>query len=168
MFNPKKILAASMLAILTAPIFFLVVFFIKQLHIQQEMKEKLESASLQTIALKRSDFTWVRKNKEIVIDGKLFDIKSIVINKNEIIVTGLFDDDENKLEEMFSSVIYQKKKQAAPINKLILKFILTPVFIRSQVAIIAWLGQNPLSLFGYYDEVLINRSYAIKTPPPIT
>jgi len=168
MFNPKKILAASMLVCLAAPIFFLVAFFIKQQHIQHEMKEKLEYTSLQTIAIKMSEFKWVKKGKEIIINGQLFDVKAIVINKNEIIVTGLFDDDENKLEEVFLSVMHQKKNEPAPINKLILKFILTPAFIKNAIAFTACLAGNPASLFGYYDEALTSQSAAINTPPPIS
>jgi len=167
MFNTKKILAASMLVSLTAPIFFLIAFFIKQQHIRHIMKEKLEYASLQTIAIKRSEFKWVKKDKEIVIDGQLFDVESIVINLHEIIVTGLFDDDENKLEKVFSSIMHRKNNETAPINKLILKFILIPAFIRTHVPFTTWLAEIPVSLFGYYDEALISQSYEINTPPPI-
>ncbi len=156
-----------MLVSLTAPILFLIAFFIKQQHIQHEMKEKLEYASLQTITIKKSEFKWVKKNKEIIIDGQLFDVKSIVIYKDEIVVKGLFDDDENELEKVFSSVMHQKKNEPSPISKLILKFILTPVFIKNHVAYSPWLAPNVLTFFGYYDEDLTSQHFAIKTPPPV-
>ena len=167
MFNTKKILAASMLVSLTAPIFFLIAFFIQQQHIRHEMKEKLEYGSLQTIAIKKSEFEWFKKDKEIIIEGQLFDVKSIVINKNEIIVTGLFDADEDELEKVFSSVIHQENNETAPINKLILKFLLSPAWIRNYEAVITWSTGKPVPLFRIYDEALSNQSYAIKTPPPI-
>lgn len=140
----------------------------KQQHIQHKMKEKLEYASLQTITFKKSEFKWVKKNKEIIIAGQLFDVKSIAIKKDEIIVTGLFDDDENKLEQVFSSVMHQKKNETTPILKLILKFILTPAFTRNYAAYTAWLIETPISLFGHYDEALTSQSYTITTPPPIS
>jgi hypothetical protein len=167
MFNPKKILAAAMLISLAAPLFFLVAFFIKQQHIQHEMKERLEYASLQTITIKKAEFKWLKKNKEIIIDGQLFDVKSLIINNNEIIVTGLFDHDENKLEKVFSSVMHQKKNETAPINKLILKFILTPVFLKAQAAFVSCPLRKTTSLYGFYQEAMVSQYYSIIVPPPI-
>ncbi len=167
MFNLKKILAASMLVSLAAPLFFLIAFFIKQQHIQHEMKEKLEYASLQTIAIRKSEFKWVRKDKEIFIKGQLFDVKTIVINKDKIIVTGLFDVDENNLKKLFSSVMHQKQNETSPINKLILELLLSPAFLKSHEAFTAWVYGSLVTLFEYYDEALTSQSYAIKTPPPI-
>jgi hypothetical protein len=167
MFNPKKILAATMLFCFAAPIFFLVAFFIKQQYIQHEMREKLEYASLQTITIKRAAFKWVKKDQEIIVNGELFDVESIIINENDVIVTGLFDDDENKLEQVFSSVMQLQKNETAPINKLVLKFILTPFSLKNHLALIPTFYRNQMILYRHFDETLISQFYPIKTPPPI-
>jgi len=167
MSSQKKIVAAAMLVSLAAPLFFLLAFFIKQQHIQHEMKERLESSSLQTITIKKTEFKWVKKNKEIIIDGQLFDVKSLNINKNEIIVTGLFDHDEDELEKVFSSVMHQKKNETAPINKFILKFILTPAFIRTLSATVPYSFKKTTPVYGFYQEAIVSQYYSIIVPPPI-
>lgn len=167
MINPKKILAVGMLVILAAPLFFWVVYFIKQQHIRHEIIEKLEYASLQTITVTKAEFKWVKKNKEIIINGQLFDVKSFIINKNEVIVTGIFDAEESKLEEVFASVMYQTKSKTAPINTLILKFILTPAFLNTHVTTLPAAFKNTTPMYGFYQEATISKYYSISIPPPI-
>ncbi len=68
-----------------------------QFVIKHEMKEKLENQMLQTISLKKSDVIWVKKNAEISLNGRMFDIKSITEKNDLIIFKGLFDDEETAI-----------------------------------------------------------------------
>lgn len=68
------------------------------------MKEKLETGLLHTITLPENEIVWVKKNKEIRIDNELFDIKSILKENNEIIITGVFDHEETEIEQKLGNL----------------------------------------------------------------
>lgn len=62
------------------------------------MKEKLEEKMLQTIVLGEKDVNWFKPGKEIVLEGKMFDIKSARYQDDGFVVfTGLFDEEETLL-----------------------------------------------------------------------
>jgi len=62
------------------------------------MEEKLENEQLQTVAIPISDVKWFKENKEILVDGKLFDIKSVVFQDGIASFTGLYDDQEMNIK----------------------------------------------------------------------
>lgn len=107
---PKKILTIVLLLIVAVPLFFSAAFIIKQKHVQYQMREKLEQASLQTITVPSTEIIWVKKDKEVIINGKLFDVKSISIAGNNTTIKGLFDDVEERLLAKLKDAINLKKE----------------------------------------------------------
>ena len=74
--------------------------FIIQLQItQHEAKEKLEQSLVQTLHLKKEEFSWFKKAKEIRIGKHLFDVKSIKEENGLFIITGLYDEQEDLLHK---------------------------------------------------------------------
>ena len=62
------------------------------------MKRQLEINMLHTITLAKKDVHWLKDGKEILINGRMFDVKSFLpANDGKIIFSGLFDDDETEL-----------------------------------------------------------------------
>jgi hypothetical protein len=83
----------------------------KQQHIKSAMKHKLEVSILKTIHIKKDDLVWVKKGKEIKLNGKMFDIKSITkTQKGNYIVTGLYDEQEDELFANIDNMIRRDKK----------------------------------------------------------
>ena len=72
----KKILAFAMLLLAAAPLFFILGHLVKREFVYHQMIEKLENNSLHTISIALADINWIKKNKEVMVDGKLFDVKS--------------------------------------------------------------------------------------------
>lgn len=88
----KKILAAFLLVLILAPLSYMFIFQAKQLSIQRRMKKELESSLVQTVVLPASKLIWVKPDKEILLDQKMFDIKTISYNADgNVCITGLFD-----------------------------------------------------------------------------
>lgn len=166
MFRSKKILAAILLLIAAAPIFFFAGFLFKQKIIRHEMKEKLEGNFLQTITVGKADFKWVKKNKEIIIDGRLFDVKGYRIKNDSLFFTGLYDEAEQKLKKDFAGILQQKKNETAPLEQLILKLILTAVVKKNTEAAFLSLTKSVKTIFPVYNEVAVTQSIAVNTPPP--
>ncbi len=117
----KKILAFVMLTLIAAPFIFFVCFLLQQKVQQHHMLEKLENASLQSISINKADIIWVKENKEVLIEGKLFDIKSYAILNDKIILTGLFDKDEDAIKKNYADKLQSNKNESLPTNELILK-----------------------------------------------
>ena len=66
--------------------------------IRQSMKRQLEDKMLHTFTLAKNDIHWMNGRKEILINGRMFDIKSFQpACDGKFIFTGLFDDEETAL-----------------------------------------------------------------------
>lgn len=155
-----------MLLFVAAPLFLFVVFGVKQKIIQHQMLEQLESASLQTITVNKVDITWVKKNKEIIVNGKLFDVKSYSVAGNKIILTGLYDDDEDKLKKEFSNLIHQKKNDSTPLDQLILKFIFIAAVNQKQQTETSPYQLTIKAACQFYNEVAVSQLVSTPSPPP--
>ncbi len=62
------------------------------------MKRQLEIKMLHTIALAKNEVHWLKKGKELIINGRMFDVKSFhPAVDGKIIFSGLYDDEETSL-----------------------------------------------------------------------
>ena len=94
----KKITTLFFILLGIAPLLFIVFTEIKQQRIRHKMKERLESKMLHTVTLSENKVQWIKQGKEILINGRMFDIKRLEHSDNgKIIFTGLYDDDETLL-----------------------------------------------------------------------
>ncbi len=103
----KQITGYGIILLLAAPIFLGTSFLIQQHLIQNDMKEKLEKASLQTISIPSSDIKWSRAGEEIWLGNQLFDIKSMQVIGENTIFTGLYDLDESYINNKLISLTEQ-------------------------------------------------------------
>jgi hypothetical protein len=87
-------------------------FFLIQLKmVQHRAKEKLENNRLHTIVLDKKEFNWYKKNKEISIDGKLFDVKSYSEADGKHVFTGIYDHEETALNNLLQTHTNKEKNQ---------------------------------------------------------
>ncbi len=103
----KCITAAFLLLVASIPFGSTIGLAILEWMVKEEMKEKLEYANLQTIEIPLKGFQWHEKGSEVLVNRKLFDVKSFHISDDKIYLTGLFDEKETELEEQISGM--QKK-----------------------------------------------------------
>jgi hypothetical protein len=162
----KKILAFAALLLVLAPLFFFTGYLVKQKIIQYQMQEQLEKTSLQTITVNKVDISWLKEDKEVIINGKLFDVKSYTVVDDKIILTGLYDRAENELKKEFANLIQHKKNDSAPLEQLVIKFIFTVVINQSQQTEVLACSQNTKTVYPLHNEVPIYQSAAVATPPP--
>jgi hypothetical protein len=94
----KFLFVPSLLALVMIPVFIAVFFLVQQNVIRHEMKEKLEQEALQTLRFPEKNLSWIEKGKEMIVDGKLFDVKTFKNTDGFIEVTGLFDEMELSLQ----------------------------------------------------------------------
>ena len=158
-------MAFLLLLSVTMPLFFFVGFLVKQKLVQHEMEERLEDSFLQTITVHVSEFLWVKKNKEVIINGKLFDVKSSTRNGNQITFTGLYDEDEDKLKEDFANIIHRRTTESTPFDQLILKYIFTAVLSKAPATAIISDNKCTKPVYYFFDETIVSGHLSIITPP---
>jgi hypothetical protein len=124
----KKILAYALLLVVAIPLFFSAYFVVKQQLIQQQVKEKMEAVTVQTISIPLTEAQWVKEGKEILIEGKLFDIKSYSISGDNIILNGLFDNEEDELIAKTNNSFQHNKTNNQPLTQLIAKYLSLPLY----------------------------------------
>ncbi len=79
------------------PLVFLLTALCMQQWIRWEKIEELEHAKLIQVKVSHSSITWIKEGKELLIDGNLFDVKSIEEKNDQVILTGLYDHEETAI-----------------------------------------------------------------------
>jgi len=164
----KKIVAGAMLLLVSVPLFFTVEFLLKQHLVQHRMFEKIEQGYVSTYSFSTGDLQWIKKGKELLIKGKLFDVKTYTITADSITVTGLFDEEEELLKTNYLQIANSKNDPPTPLQLLLLKSFFSPAFTNSS-------DHTLLSLQFIFvdgnvlpsvDETIVSMYYPIVTPPP--
>lgn len=111
--QPKRwIIAFVMLVVISTPSFLFMLWKFQQVIVRYEMMEKLDRSKLQTIKIPASQVHWHEENREIVVDGILFDVKSFekITGTDSMLFIGLFDLEETELEEKSGKLIQEKNE----------------------------------------------------------
>lgn len=86
--------------------------FLYQLKItflKMDAGERMENSHLQTIRIPLSAVHWIKKGKEILINKRLFDVKEYNNNDCDLVLTGIFDDEETALDKSVDDLWQQQQ-----------------------------------------------------------
>lgn len=161
----KQILIALVLLLITSiPCLLFVYYQSAQWYIRHEMEEKLENEQLQTIVVPVSEVNWYKKNKEIIVGGKLFDVKSVVYHDGMARFTGLYDDQETNIKaqlENLESKDDENAKNQSAIN------LISILLFKEEDLNSSWL-LNHLSVqhIDYSKNHLLSQDISTPAPPP--
>ena len=162
----KQITALGLLLLVALPLLLSVCIYLKQNILQNQRKQRFETEQLQTITVSCEKVIWVQAEKEILIDGKLFDVKSFKIVDQKIILTGFYDNKEDKLVKDTGDLVNKKNDSGSSSNQLALKFLFYPKYNQ----LITFSIQNNWHLvarqFPVYSEVISKMTYPAPTQPP--
>ena len=162
----KSISATGMLILLGLPGFLILHYQVMQLHIQHQMEEKLEEMYIQTVRVPVNEIQWYKQDKEIIIEGKLFDIKSLSIVNRVAEFKGLFDEKETSIKEMINQLQQQQEKNN-PINSTAAKFFSLVLFQDDLLPYSFPCCLFPPSVYNScVDDPLIYTNLSTPTPPP--
>lgn len=95
----NHITALGGLLLLLLPLLLIPTLELRRRHVRGEMKDRLEQSTLHTLRLPASGLHWHKKGKEIRHEGRLFDVASLRYEGAEVVLTGLYDDEERRIEE---------------------------------------------------------------------
>ncbi len=105
----KTILATIFLVLTIIPVIVFVFTQVQKHAIYNEMKEKLEHENLQTISIASNKIQWLHGQKEAMINGEMFDVKSFTQSNGITTLIGLFDSKEKELNK--KTIAFTKEKQ---------------------------------------------------------
>ncbi len=161
----KTIAGIPIILIVLLPCLYCLYFQVKHHLIRQEMREKLERDNLQTVIVPVKDFRWYEEDREIVVDGTMFDVKSIQQRGDNYIITGLFDEAETELHIAMGKL--QRKEGEGPDPEL-LSLVLSETYVPPPMGnVFGWAADNDnSSRNAITDEQLYNTVLSILTPPP--
>ena len=125
----KKISAFGLLLLVAIPLIFSLTVLVKQKVLHYQRNKKFDKEILQTITVSRENIYWVKPGKEILFDGKLFDVKSFTTDGNSISLLGFFDHKEDKLVQQIVKLAKQKNQSGSPLSNTGIKFLFFPVYI---------------------------------------
>jgi hypothetical protein len=164
----KKISSFLLLTLLAAPLIIFLCFVVQQKILQHRMIEKIEHSPLQSISLHYSDSIWIKKNKEVLVNGKLFDVKSYTFVNDNIILVGLYDNEEDALKDEYRILLQAKKNKSILLDELILKLIFTYAIIENKPTKNLLANSHIKNIFYRFSQNSINQYLSVNTPPPNT
>src|SRR5258706_11320754 len=100
----NKILSLFFICLAAIPVSYCIYFFAKQQLIRHRMAEALEQNGLHTITTTIDNVTWVNFGNEVLIDGHLFDIESYKQTGKDLQLTGLYDTEEDDLNNQLNKI----------------------------------------------------------------
>lgn len=134
-----KISASILFIILYAPILYSVCLQAEKQWHQHQQDLSMQVHTLIQIKIPADDLRWERKQKEIILNGKYFDVKDYQIRDNIAYIIGHFDHKESFFDFAFN---YLKNKSNTP-------------------------GENSMALqelqwFGVFTSIPINPSFSFE------
>lgn len=96
--RPARTIALGMLWLSAAtPIFLSALFLGGRLAIREMHWDSDGGGRLQSLTIPLSDLVWYEKDRELLVEGRMFDVESIEVKEGMAHVTGFFDDLETEL-----------------------------------------------------------------------
>lgn len=120
-----------LLLIVAVPLFFSAGFIIRQQVVKHQMRQELAKEILQTVHIPAANAVWLNEKQELIIEGRLFDVQYWQIENDELTATGLFDEDEDKLNKQLKVFVDQEEDSQSPLNNLVSEFFFSPVYAAS-------------------------------------
>src|SRR5207237_315866 len=119
--------------LVAVPLIFSMISVLKLSIIKGQMSEALRSEKLQTISVAGKDLEWIVPGKEILIGGHLFDVDSYRYLDNKVEITGLYDREEDNLQDHIANMFHQKETGNSTDNAVLLNLFFHTLFIEKNI-----------------------------------
>jgi hypothetical protein len=110
-----------MAIIIMLPVFYVAVFHVQKFFVQVEMRQELKHKLLVTLQIPADKIQWYKKGKEIIVEGSLFDVKSITYKNGLATVKGLYDKKEKEINKQIEKA--NNESQNNTLNTTLVKLL---------------------------------------------
>ena len=167
MYLNKKLIPALVLMLLVAlPLFFSIAISVKQQVVQYQRIERFNQEILETITISSAKINWVKPGKEILFDGRLFDVKFFTTKENNITLTGFFDHKEDNLVQQIVRLAKQDEHSNNPLDNSGIRFLFFPVYIMQPDTCYGFIWKFITPQYYCFDEMLPTVTNRSLSPPP--
>ncbi len=118
---------------------------------------------LQIITLPADHLVWEEKGEEAIVQGKLFDVKEWHTTGRNVILTGLFDEQETGIVKMLQKETDHSKSNSSVIRILLLLQCFIAIAAGSLSPIVLSIT---LSVFPSFYIRYSNPFFIVLSPPP--
>src|SRR5687767_10293251 len=95
-----------------------------QYSIKKRMEASLETEALTRIRIPATDVVWYEEGREIMVQGKMFDIKTYSISNGIFTAEGIFDEEETEVVNRLNGHWSEKQQTHVVIQLLLLSHCL--------------------------------------------
>ncbi len=162
----KNIVALGSILLLAVPLGVSIFNILQQNLLHKKIATRFKTEVLQTITIAKADLNWAKKNKEVIIDGKYFDVKSFTIKGDKITLTGFYDHHEDKLVKRMTNLMQQNNGSESPVNQLAVKYFFFPLFTQQTDVDFIQHWKTAVTTYHSYSDNISEISIATISPPP--
>lgn len=147
---------------------FYIYFFAQLAHVKKEMRSALAArAAEELVVLKLSIQEYKQayiEEHEVKVNGKMFDIARQIQHEDEMILYGLYDNEETDLIAWLDELLEQPLHDKTPLPDQVIQFI-TLSFLPSYYEMVFVNFSNSVSATPYMD-ICSSFHPCTKVPPP--
>lgn len=148
----RKITAFAFALLIALPLVFIGGMLVKQKIIRFQREERMERELLQTITVATEKIHWIKQGKEILLEGRMFDVKNFRQESGSYTLTGFFDDEEDTLHGQMKNITGEKKDA---FITAVFNFLQIPVYHEPEV--------QPASV----NQELLTKQYSTYAEKPV-
>ncbi|MCX6318846.1 MAG: hypothetical protein NTW29_16325 [Bacteroidetes bacterium] len=160
----RKITAGFLLTLAWFPLLLLLILQLQQKAVQSDMKERLRDHPLHTVVVAETAVRWIKKDKEIWVGDRMFDIKYFEKKNGNYIFQGLFDSEETNISRLLEQGNGHQQKSARSLLSQTFQLLQSPCMnVHGEVVFLQAAFQYPVPSTESSRERL---NADILTPPP--
>ena len=164
----KRIIAISVLVFASSlPIFFSGFFLASRLMIRITMLERVDEEKLTTLLIPENEFRWYNPGHEIVVGGKMFDVKSIQLQNGVYNIKGLFDEHETELNKIEEDYTNNNEGNSSKSPHRIFQICLGIIGVTNDISEVDYtlVEQQPSYFIKYNSNTLDGFLHQLEVPP---
>lgn len=159
----RHIIPLFFLLLTLAPTLFMSGLQLFQAFIRQRMEHALDKEALTTISFPASEVVWYEEGREVMVEGRMFDIKTYAIKDGVFTAQGIYDEEETKVVNMMKGNWSEAQQSHVVVQLLLLSHCII------LIAFLIYLF-NAIKLKAV-SKMLLTATYlspflAITVPPP--
>lgn len=159
----RHIIPVFLLLLTMAPVFFMSGLQAFQAIIRYRMEASLEKEPLTTISLPAHQVVWYEEGREVMVEGRMFDIKTYAIKDGLFTAQGIYDEEETRVVNLMKGHWSEEQQSHFVVQLLLLSHCVIPLSFLVYLFTPLPLGQCPKPLMA---QTYLSPFLAIVVPPP--
>ena len=159
----RHIIPIFFLLLTLAPTLFMSGLQLFQAFIRQRMEHALDKETLVTISFPASEVVWYEEGREVMVDGRMFDIKTYQINNGLFTAQGIYDEEETRVVSLMKGHWSEEQQSHFVVQLLLLSHCI--IFISFLVYTFT-LRQLKASSKPLLAPTYLSPFLSIVVPPP--